>query len=43
MNGEPTPPCPECRAGKHANCPNIAFDGDDQQVACPCAERGHGG
>ena len=35
------PPCPECRSGKHTNCVGWALDARDQEVACPCEERGH--
>lgn len=34
--------CPECRAGKHANCTGQAYDADaDAFVPCGCQEGGH--
>lgn len=37
----PAESCPECRAGKHANCPGFAFDEADVEIPCPCGERNH--
>lgn len=37
----PAESCPECRAGKHANCPGFAFDETDVEIQCPCGERNH--
>ena len=34
-------PRPECRAGKHTNCVEWAFNSRDQEVPCPCQQRGH--
>lgn len=35
-------PCPDCKAGKHDNCTNEAFDpAADAVVPCPCAGRHH--
>ena len=40
--GEPRIVCPECDAGKHYNCNNIALDeASDSIVDCPCYQRGH--
>jgi len=30
--------CPECAAGKHANCTGWALDDRDVEVACPCPD-----
>lgn len=30
--------CPECRAGKHANCPGEVPDTSGYSIACPCHE-----
>jgi hypothetical protein len=34
--------CPECRAGKHANCTGEAWDEEaDELTTCDCAAVGH--
>lgn len=33
--------CPECRALKHWNCPEITMDYQDNTVPCPCFLRNH--
>jgi hypothetical protein len=33
--------CPECRAGKHGNCPGWALDEvNDELIDCPCDHDG---
>lgn len=42
-HGGPSP-CPECRAGKHANCDGGAWDFErDEPCVCSCWEANHGG
>lgn len=31
--------CPECTAGKHAVCSNLAADSDGEPTTCSCACR----
>lgn len=38
------PMCPECWAGKHANCDGKSWDATaDDFAPCPCAQNGHQG
>lgn len=35
-------PCPECTAGKHANCDGQTWDDErDEPGVCPCWVAGH--
>ena len=38
----PPEPCPECAAGKHANCDTTTWDFvADAPTTCPCFAKGH--
>lgn len=44
MADDDGPVCPECKAGKHANCHGDAWDtrdGRDEPTHCRCWENGH--
>lgn len=38
----PVEPCPECRAGKHGNCPGRVLNRFDKWRSCPCGDPSHG-